>query len=122
MFRSMLPSSEAFRENACHETGTPIMTKQVFQSALLATIFLLGLPLCGYAQTQQLRGIPDDPRSNLPSVKGMLQRQQDQQIGTFSTRQSIEQSERRQNVDRMNENNRGCTSSTGADCLPPRPK
>jgi hypothetical protein len=115
----MPPDRDAFRENACHETGTPIMTKQVFHSALLAAIFLLGLPLGGQAQTQQLRGIPDDPRSNLPSVKGMLQRQQDNQIGTFSTRQSIEQSERRQNVDRMNENNRNCTSPTGTGCTPP---
>ncbi|WP_346909355.1 hypothetical protein [uncultured Roseibium sp.] len=95
------------------------MTKQVLQSALLATILLLGLTAGGQAQTQQLRGIPDDPRSNLPSVKGMLQRQQDQQIGTFSTRQSIEQSERRQKLDRMNENSRDCTSPTGAGCPQP---
>lgn len=115
----MPPGRDAFRENACHETGTPIMPKQVFQSALLAILFLLGPTLGGQAQTQQLRGIPNDPRSNLPSVKGMLQRQQDNQIGTFSTRQSIEQSERRQKLDWMNENSRDCTSPAGAGCPQP---
>lgn len=118
-----MPSSpDIFSRNADRITVARTARLGMLKSALLTGPILLGLTLGGYAQTQQLRGIPDDPRSNLPSVKGMLQRQQDQQIGTFSTRQSIEQSERRQNVDRMNENNRGCTSSTGADCVSPPAK
>ena len=118
----MPPNRARARHNADPETGTRFLSDRLFRYALPAAMIFFCLTAGGYAQTQQLRGIPDDPRSNLPSVRGMLQRQQDQQIGTFSTRQSIEQSERRQKLDRMNENARDCTSPTGAGCAPPPSK
>ena len=118
-----MPSSRALPSpDTEHETGTRFPPRRILKRVLPAAAVLLGLTVSGYAQTQQLRGIPDDPRANLPSVRGMLQRQQDRQIGTFSTRQSIEQSERRQKLDRMNENARDCTSPNGADCSPPPSK
>jgi len=110
---------------SAHESGSQIRTqiraKGMSRRTVAVAAVFLSLTASGSAQTQQLRGIPDDPRSNLPSVRGMLQRQQDRQIGTFSTRHSIEQSERRQTLERMNENNRDCSSPTGVDCAP-RPK
>lgn len=71
------------------------------------------------AQTVPLRGLQDDAPSRLPSAPDILRRQQDKQIKSLSGRTSIEESERRQHLERMHDSATDCPDPNNPACKPP---
>ena len=69
--------------------------------------------------TVPLRGLQDDALSRLPTAQELLRRQQSQQLNTLSTRQSIEQSERRQHLERMHQQSTTCADPNNPACTAP---
>lgn len=75
-----------------------------------------------FAQTQQLRGLPSDPRSNLPSPSQQLRSLQSQQLKSLSARQKAAEAQRRQDHLRMNQTPAGCAANPAAPgCNTDRP-
>lgn len=69
-------------------------------------------------QTITPRGLNQDPRAHMPTAQEQIRRSQTRQQNTFSSRQSVQDAERRRRMEDLNTRtspNRDCTGN-GADC------
>ncbi len=72
------------------------------------------------AQSVPLRGLNSDPRANLPSARQQLELQQNNQRGSLSNRTLDNESERRQNLQRIQDQSTACQGASTGDCVPKR--
>jgi hypothetical protein len=69
-------------------------------------------------QAPPLRGLDADPRSYLPSARQLLDQQQNRQRNRASTQRRIEESERRQTMERLNAPTGNCANQVSPGCAP----
>lgn len=80
-------------------------------TALLFTVLMLSAATPqALAQNARLRGIPDDPRTNLPSPSRQLQDLKSRQLDTLSDRLRQNEADRRQDLQRQNLRSTGCAA------------
>ncbi|WP_417671990.1 hypothetical protein [Roseibium sp.] len=91
------------------------MVLNVMRILALGAIWSLAVAPC-FAQSLQLRGLPTDPRANLPSAREQIQRNQDRQLDRFSTERRIDQNNNMQNQRRLHDNAASCRETSPGAC------
>ncbi|MEP0408414.1 hypothetical protein [Roseibium sp.] len=89
-------------------------------AALIVFVAVAGHQTAPLAQSTPLRGLDSDPRANLPSAGQLLDRQQNNQRGSLSNRTLNNESERRQNLQRIQDQSTACQGARSSDCTPKR--
>jgi len=86
--------------------------------ALIVFFAVAGHQTASLAQSTPLRGLNSDPRANLPSARQQLDRQQNNQRGSLSNRTLNNESERRQDLQSIQDQSTACQGSSTDDCAP----
>ncbi|WP_417686355.1 hypothetical protein [Roseibium sp.] len=84
-------------------------------SAALAALCTVGVS-DARAQSHQLRGLPDDPRANLPSARQQLDDNRTKQLNSFSVQRQLEQDRKRQEMQQLHDNAARCVETSPGSC------